>query len=104
MRRLRVAPPMSFGPEEVARVARLARLRLDSNQVARLATDLAAITAQFGDLADFAADLPLPPEEPAGEPRPDEAAPPDPETAREVLATAARVDPNGALRVPRGRP
>ncbi|GEM_PF-4539837 len=92
-----------LGPEEVARVARLARLALGPEEAARLAADLEAITATFAGLADHAATLPPAPEEPPGELRADEAAAPDAEEAAAILAAAPRVDPSGAVRVPRRR-
>ena len=97
----RVVPP-AFPPEEVRRVARLARLDLTPAEEARLGVQMTAICDDFAGLADFAATLPPPPDEAPGPLREDAPRAPDDRAAR-VLATAPRVDAaTGALRVPRG--
>ena len=91
---------MGFDRAEVRRVARLARLELGDAEAEGLAADLAAITASFSALADFAATLP-PADEPApGALRPDEPAPSD--EAEAIRAAVPRLDASGAIRVPRG--
>lgn len=84
--------PMDWD-EEVPRLARLARLDVSPAEARALAEACAGITRAFGDLAEYAAALPLAPEPAAGELREDvvEAAP-----AAEVegiLRAAPRLDP-----------
>lgn len=85
---------------EARRVARLAHLHLEADELRRLAGDVAAITAEFEALTTLAGDAQAP--LPAGEPRADEAVPASPKEVEGIRQNLPRRDPrtNEAL-VPR---
>lgn len=96
---------MTTWEEEVPRLARLARLRVEEHEAAALAAGCEAIAREFGELAAYAGSL-LPEDEGSPGPlRPDEdAAAPSDEVAG-ILAATPRVDARTrAVLVPRGQP
>jgi aspartyl/glutamyl-tRNA(Asn/Gln) amidotransferase C subunit len=86
--------------EALAHVARLARLKLTDDELARLGADIRGILTLFDRLeeGDGDASQQLPPTA-VGAPRPDETAPP--EGVADILANVPRVEA-GRIRVERG--
>lgn len=90
---------------EAPRLAALARLELSQEERGRLAQACEAITAEFSQLAAYAADLPPAPPDAPGALRDDEPAPASADEVGRILAAAPRVDPaTREVLAPRGLP
>jgi len=94
---------VTLTPEEVARLSRLARLKLGEAEAAALRSDLTAILAKFEEVSGAAATAPSSPESPTLALREDVPAPAPPEEVEGIVAAFPRRK-DRAVDVPRSLP